>query len=281
MDEREGNPNTPRPVLPIWATVREAYTIWYADLGTWLKLLMLPTGIVVCSILLLSGKNIGLSAGVRETLSIFGVYLLLVPMITSWHRLILVKESSFRDLDAIGYREMRYIGVALAISVAGAIYFFVVVGTIFELGKSHSLGGSEPGAMNISYFFDATMALAVLIYFYSLAALSLYFPAAAIGRKLSFREVLAKTAGNRWRLIVAYTLVMTPLALIGFVFQSIPQMLVKLMDVGSVLLVANLIDYLVTVIQLPPLIAVASIAYRELVQKPEAAGATSGATPDA
>lgn len=207
----------------------------------------------------------------RETLSVFGVYLLLVPMITSWHRLILVKESSFRDLDAIGYREMRYIGVALAITVAGAIYFYVVVGTIFELGKSYSLGGSEPGAMNISYFFDAAMALAVLIYLYSLAALSLYFPAAAIGRKLSFREVLAKTAGNRWRLIAAYTLVMIPLVLISFVFQSIPQMLVKLMDVGSVLLVANLINYLVTVIQLPSLIAVASIAYRELVQPTDVA----------
>ena len=277
----DGHTDTSRPVLPVWATVRQAYAIWFANMGLWLKLMTRPGLAVVAAILIL--RNVTFSSDAEfekiivNLLMPFLVFAIAVPVITGWHRLILEDEGRPAGKYWVGRGEFRYIkfsaciwlGIAVfqGIFVAIAINLYSLLPQFTSENSDAWLGRwmSQPSAVIVIVIVIATIAGAYSIF-------GLVFPAAAIGERLTFRESARRTWGNRWRLILISTVASLPTAGFNYLVMYL------IFDTGGEFapFVREAIKEFLFLLYLPATVGFVSIAYRELVQKPETVGDTSG-----
>jgi hypothetical protein len=227
FDEPVGE-GIPRPQLRVWATVGEAYGIWFANLGLWLKLSIVPVLILIVfkaiapSLLpdasAVNTGAIGTSVGVFFVLGMV-LYLSEIPLATAWHRFVLTYEDTTSHRYLIGGREWRYFLKALLIAVivlAVSLAIGLVLGIVMVPVMMAGASGSP--AMSIQMMTLMTTPVVLLFYAaigYFLGHLFLMLPAAAIGRKLRARETRAAVRSNEWRLVGVYIVALLPIWLVG------------------------------------------------------------------
>ena len=101
--------------LPVLATVWEAYAIWFANLGLWVKFMALPGLAVVAAILILRHASFSWDVEFEKIivnlLMPFLIFAISVPVMTGWHRLILRGEDQSVDKYRVGRRKFWYIKI--------------------------------------------------------------------------------------------------------------------------------------------------------------------------
>lgn len=278
-DEAGEQPEQPleRPQLRVWATVREAYAIWFANYGLWLKLAIVP---VVClvglsvlgqTVLEIGPESLAADdsphAPERFFLSVL-IYLSQVPLVTAWHRTILEPRAAAGHGYRIGNREGRYLLNLFVIALAiGAIF---MVASILAGLLLPAIVGSVSGYFGVA----VSLLLSVALYLglgYLLVGGFLVLPAAAIGREIRLGPAMLATNGNEWRLLGIYAVALLPV----WGLAVILELFAAAAATGS-LLVENVLYFGPELLFAPAIVGVLSITYRELVQKPEAAAGPAG-----
>lgn len=252
--------------LPVRATVYEAYVIWFRNLGTWLKLMALPSLAIVAAFLALRNVSISSDPEVEQIVVNLLLYILTfaigVPAITAWHRLILRPKDGTAGRYRISRYEFRYVALHLRFWLAVTVLNGVFLALVFNLFPV-----VLPELGNMSSARSVLVPLVFLIIIGFSATFGLVFPAAAVGRDLSFRQSAQITWGNRWRLILISTAASVPVALFVYLLTS------AISGIGHDLpaIVFELVDELMNFLYLPTTVGFLSIAFRELVEKVEAA----------
>lgn len=262
--------------------MREAYAVWFANFGLWLKLLLVPAALIavlsIVSVQLLVGPDgettmfPSVSTGIAVILFQLIMYLSQIPLATAWHRLILAADDVQAHRYRIGGPEGRYLLKILVIGLIvlvvslmiGLMLSFLVIPALMLL-TTGGRGVPDPFLMVLVGAIISIGIYTILGYF--LGYLLLMLPAAAIGRNYTGSEAADAIGYNRWRLIGVYVLALLPLVVLEYLLQWLlggPAM-----KSGAI---AALVQYGPTLLFAPVIIGVLSITYRELVQKPEASG---------
>ena len=288
MDEHTGQPEGTEPLRPrlaVWATVGQAYAIWFANLGLWLKLSIVPVVLLIGlnavapSVLPdakdVSAGSVGFAAGFFFFFAII-VYLAEIPLATAWHRYILTHEDTASHRYLIGNREWRYLLKALLIALI-VLLFSLIVGLVIALVMVPFVMAMVAGPPTASLPLIGLVTSLVTLGFYALIGrylghLFLMLPAAAIGSNLSRKDTKAAVKSNEWRLVGVYALSVVPIWIIG-VALTFP------VDGVAILTSRDLLGHVPALVFAPVIVGVLSITYRELVQKPEAASGNTGQSP--
>lgn len=276
----ETSPNPAAPVLRPGAILREAYAVWFANFGLWLKLLLVPAAVIavlsIVSVQLLAGSDDeimmfpSVPTGIAVILFQFIIYLSQIPLATAWHRLILTSDDAAAHRYRIGGPEGRYLLKIVVITLIVLVVFlmiglmlsFLVIPALMLL-TTGGRGVPDPFLMMLVGSAISIGVYTILGYWFGYLLLML--PAAAIGRDYTGSEAAAAMGDNRWRLIGVYVLALLPLVVLEYLLQWLlggPAM-----KSGAI---AALVQYGPTLLFAPVIIGVLSITYRELVQKPEA-----------
>jgi hypothetical protein len=262
-----------RSRLDVWAVVGEAYSIWFSHLGLWLKLSIIPFVFAA----LLSGvgfawfpatpDSTGVYAALVSALFIAIMFVVEIPLLTAWHRVILAPGDAGEHRYRFGKREWRYalksslimVYVLLAVAVLLVLFniaLLAVVGEGTDGGPAISLRLQEL----LSY---AVILLAYVLVFRLIGHLVLALPALALGRRISRQDVKIALRSNDWRLVGIVVMSMLPTFVVGFAGL--------LVATGSASGLLDMASYLLALILAPVIVGVISIAYRDLVEKPDAA----------
>lgn len=258
--------------LPVWATVGEAYAIWFANLGLWLKLTIVP--FIFLALLSFIGfawfpaeqDPVGIHAGVLSVVFIGIMFVVEVPLLTAWHRVILTPEDSGSRRYRFGSREWRY-GLKSSLILVYVVLAVAVFAIMFNIGLLAVVGTGPDGGPAIPLHHQELMNYAVILpatilVFRFLGHLVLALPALALGQSISRQDVKSALRSNEWRLAGIVTVSMLPAFAIGFASSSAEPALGPGMW--------DLVNYLPNLILAPVIVGVISIAYRELIQKPAA-----------
>lgn len=292
----DGHADTPRPVLPVWATVREAYAIWFANMGFWLKLSIIPLLVVIGMGVLLWLVTPDTTTNLTQALIFPPLFILLlgvcmylseIPLATAWHRFILTRYDRESHRYIVGGREKRYL---LKAAIIGITIFLVssILGFIVGFFLMPFVMSGRYGLSVVEYSLVLSLVSMVfsfgsyVLIGYFFGCLFLMFPAAAIGRNYSVTESWNAIKGNEWRFVGVYALVLLPIFIL---ISLVEPVLVSLINervlenrsfIGSGATSAGaaggeLLGYFVTLLFAPVIVGTLSIIYRELVQKREAA----------
>jgi hypothetical protein len=270
-------PPVARPKLRVWATVGEAYAIWFANLGLWLKLMSLPAVATIAAILIL--RNITFSSDVEfekiavDLLMPILIFAIAVPMITAWHRLILRGGEQLTGKYRVGQCELRYIKISVLIWVAIPVVYGILSAIAINIYPLITQFVWQEFDAWLGSWLLGPWVLFPLMYMTIAGAFSIFglsFPAAAVGEPLSFRQSARVTWGNRWRLILISTAASLPIGVFNYLVMYL------IIDSGADFApyVQEAVDEFQYLLYLPPTVGFVSIAYRELVQKPEAVRAS-------
>jgi len=269
-----------RPKLRVWETVREAYGVWFAHPGLWLRLSVIPVLVIIGMFVLhmLSWADAARSSApalpaVTLLLLVVLMYLSEIPLATAWHRLILVENPGERHRYVVGRPEFRYFLKAIFIffvmflvsGLLGTLVGGVMVPLIFG-----SIGGNSIPD-NLLLITVAGWVLSFVIYSvlgYFLGCLFLMLPAAAIGRNFKSGQASAALKGNEWRLVGVYIVTLVPITILAAVVDGLFFLSLDVPGTGG-----GFFSFFGPLIFAPLIVGVLSITYRELVQKPEAAAA--------
>lgn len=274
MTDEQTAPEVPTRKLPVWATVREAYAIWFANLGLWLKLSIVPVVILIvlkaiAPSVLPDANNIDSgSLGVSDAFFVvFAViiYLSEIPLATAWHRFILTHEDRASHRYLIGGREWRYFLKALLITIIVLLVSFVLGIVVGVVMIPFMMGGAA--TLNVPLIILVT-GLAMIGFYallgYFLGHLFLMLPGAAVGRRISTRDTRAAVRGNEWRLVGIYIVALLPIWIVGTI-------LTWPVNGNAILGADDLLGQVPALFFAPVIVGVVSISYRELMQKPETA----------
>ena len=172
--------------LPAFATVRETCAIWFGNLETWLTLMILPSLAIVAVTLVLRNVSISSDPEVDQTIASLLLSILTfvigVPAIKAWHRLILRSEDRSSGRCRISRREFCYAALHIRFWIAVTVLNGVFFAIVFNLSPLILL---EFGDVGVARSILITLAFAIIIG--CSAAFGLVFPAAAVGRDLTFR----------------------------------------------------------------------------------------------
>lgn len=263
MTDAPNSGSIPVKTLPVWPTVYEAYGFWFRHFRTWLKLIILPTIVIVFGIVMLTSVSMSLPGELRGIAHFFLACLVLVPMITAWHRLVLSGAGQARGWLATGRREWRYLRLAILLFVAGIAIFlanFAAIG---------ALSGAVPASL--WFILDAWLLVLGFLVAYALIAVLPVLPAAAIGQEVSVKQALLATRGQRWQIFFMYVLAAIPLAGLSIAIRSFVTPIAGDLNPYIAAYLNAATDYAMIVVSLPSAIAIASISYRELVQADQSA----------
>ena len=215
--------------LPVLATVREVYVIWFANWRLWLKLSVIPLVFVIATGFIddVSGApDGGFARGSFDlSLLIFLVYLVQILLATAWHRLILQPHQTAGHRYVIGSNECLYLlrGLILIVLVVGAF----ILGGILSATVSAALVALMPDppifqAITMTFVIGVSVYLAVG---YFMCPLLLMLPAASVGKKLRGREAytIVRDSRNNGRLLTIYVFVSAPIMFIGWVVAGIAE----------------------------------------------------------
>lgn len=268
-----------RPKLRVWETVREAYSVWFAHPGLWLRLSVIPVLVIIGMFVLhmLSWVDAARAMdqapvlpGVTALLLVVFMYLSEIPLATAWHRLILVDNPGDRHRYVVGRPEFRYLLKALFILIVlilvGILLGILVSGIMLPLFFGSFGGKTIPD--NLVLITIAGWVLSIGIYAvlgYFLGCLFLMLPAAAIGRNFKSGQASAALKGNEWRLVGVYIVTLVPITVLA---AAIDGLFFLSLDVPGA--AGGFFTFFGPLIFAPLIVGVLSITYRELVQKPEA-----------
>lgn len=268
-----------RPRLAVWSTVGKAYSIWFAHFNLWLKLSVVP---FVFAILLITigivwlpvdAHPSGFDAALLTAIFSAIMFLVEIPLLTAWHRVILAPYEAGIHRYQIGKREWRYVMKSTYIMLY-VILAVLVLGILFNIGLIAIVGVGPDGGPALSVHLQELMNYAVVLVAYMLVFrfighLALALPALALGKGLSRQDAKAALRSNEWHLVGVIAVSMLPIFIAGFAVLALVET-----SVTSALL--DSASYMLALILAPVVVGVISIAYRELVEKPEAAAAASG-----
>ena len=199
--------------INVIAVVRESCAVilrhWRACFAlVWLPLVVL---LAAGTILLVTGMQF--TGRLWAAMGFQGaMYLLLVPAVTSWHRLILLGPGS-RISYSFGHEEIAYIEVLIGVGVA--VYMFMLLsGLMFAAplisGAAWAIGNSDG-----EWFYRL---LAWMVSFFVVARFLLVVPAAALGGEMKTAVSSAILRRNVLRFTAAYFLALViPQVLLWFV----------------------------------------------------------------
>lgn len=264
--------------LRVWATAGEACRVWASNAGLWIKLSIVPVALLIVLWVIAASVLPNTAETAPDEfprlqfallfLCITVMFLAEIPRMTAWHRFILTPEDVASHRYLIGSREWRYLLSTLLLTVI--LYFVLVIVTIasslFVIPALLPAIGVDPGNMSA---FEVSITVANLgfcgLVVFVFADLLLRLSAAAIGRKLTRREAKTAIASNRGRLTGGLAIGVIPILLAGY------PMFRLFGAEGDVMFVAgDLAIYIPTLVFGPVLVGILSIAYRDLVQAPDA-----------
>ena len=273
------NDPTPRPRLGVWATVGEAYAIWFANLRLWLKLSIVPAIVLIGLYALapsflpdpisVSADDMGFGGMLTFTIFYIIVFLAEIPLVTAWHRVVLTRDDAASLRYQVGHREWRYL-IKVLLIVLYLCLAILAVGAVMSLLFILPFGAGSDGALTLSpSVAEAMYSIAFLgtygLIFRFIGHLCLELPAAATGASLSRKEARTALKSNEWRLVSIILLSLVPMLLAEFAVQ------IWSADGSAIVGMRDLLAYILYFIFTPVVVGVLSIAYRELVETPAAA----------
>jgi len=221
--------------LPVWRTVKAAYLVLFHNPKLAIKLSLIPMALAILPLLieayLWSGMTLEELVQTQEAEGrafFFLVWVLpiiqflsMVPMITAWHRLVLLGHDhpEARIRYSISRTEWSYLGKGILFTLV--LGLFMVVAIVIPTVIGAAFGSALQGA-HIAIVFLALFAMLPVYAF--IFRVSPVFPAAAIGEPLGFRESWRLTRGNTWRIFTTFILAALPtviiMKLVGVIFEG-------------------------------------------------------------
>jgi hypothetical protein len=147
-------------------------------------------------------------------------------VLVAWHRVVMLKQAGpdSASAPAFGLREIRYLFVWLALSLAflGVFAAVVVIMTTAQflvmlvlyvllllVGAAKALGIGQHDQFVVLLWISVFFALPAASYVTT--RLTLILPALALDRRRPLRQAWRLSAGNGWRLVVSSLLVLVPM----------------------------------------------------------------------
>lgn len=260
--------------LPANRIIIGAYHALWDNLRLYLRLAWAP--FVTCGLFALVAVQAE-SPDNRALLSlIFSVifFVLLVPVITAWHRLLLIgpgnKDS--RLTYSFGKEEWLYIKAIIVLYVAYFLIAFLIGFLFGPLGLvlANSLPSTLYDQFQVTPKKFATITVGLTVGFFAFLCLVrflLVLPAAAIGKTMTVVNSGHVTQGNTWRLLYAYGVSWLPLLYIQYIHTGTPDDIVAGENTGLFqsdeidVIVAIIPDFLFYTIS----VAVLSLSYKALL----------------
>ena len=262
--------------LPIWGTVKESFQFCFSDIKTLTKLALIPMGLYLALILIqFYGFDLTtfnplpeLAPDYVQEESLLSVMfslvpiLIILPLITAWHRRYLEKDDSQRL--QFGKREVRYLG-----------YLILLVFLLVILGVSTAVIAVFAGKMSSSATGGAfiIIALGVVLGIIIYSRFSMVFPAASIGARAGLKDSWRATRGFVLRITGINLLLFLILALVlgtvgGLIFAVVsPAVITGNMSdttLGNIILLIGLIHVPVQMFTTAVGVSTLSIIYRFL-----------------
>jgi hypothetical protein len=171
--------------------------------------------VAIAAFAMLVGAQATLAASPWITLAVVYIppivfILSLFSVAVGWHRLVLLGEQPRQGYLRVDGQVWRYIGALIAMGFA--MWLVVLAVAIPAIPAVYFLVGTEPAQWTATSWILAALigiaAYVALILAGSRIAIAL--PARAIGRRMKFREALAATKGNSWRILGGSLLIAVP-----------------------------------------------------------------------
>jgi hypothetical protein len=262
--------------VPIFPIVREAYRIWFYNFSRWLGLAVVPVA-CVCGLAFLEsailfdvGKR-SITGGIAGPLFSLGYAIVQVPLITAWHRVVLIPDEKESHRLRLGSSEWRYLKSFLLLVGCSFLVMLVLgagIGSVrLELlDSSGNLADRGTTVMSVLTFIFPWVGLGVLVLVFGRVLLRL--PAAAIGYQFDPPGKRLRLKGNRLRILGIYVIAYSPIPILSLgtaaifdVYESEAQISLA-NEFGRIL-----IAYLPGILFLPVLVAVLSLIYRHLTKQ--------------
>lgn len=219
--------------LPVFATAvasfRFVLTHWRCAMRLgWLAVpafLVITLGLDSFDARRLAGDGVAADA-VRSLLDLTARAVVASIVLVAWHRVVMLKRTGAdgAPAPAFGLREIRYLFVWLALSLAFLGVFaavvvlmttaqFLVMLALYVLlllvGAAKALGIGHQDQFVVLLWISVFFALPAASYVTT--RLTLVLPALAIDRRRPLRQAWRLSAGNGWRLVLASLLVLVPM----------------------------------------------------------------------
>jgi hypothetical protein len=206
--------------LPILYIVLFSYRFLFHNTKIFLKLVWFPIGVGVffpflINALQFSQKEISLS------FLAFGYLfpILLIPAITSWHRLIILKsgENSPRVSYAIKKNELVYAWKLFIFYLAyGVVSAIIILPLSALMGFMHEVDFLTQLQQNNQFPINIVVSSVAL---WPISGMLLMLPAAAIGMSIGMGEADVSSRGNKTRIWLSYILALAPTLILQNLFE--------------------------------------------------------------
>ncbi|MTI09527.1 hypothetical protein [Curvivirga aplysinae] len=222
--------------LPVWGTVKESFSFCFGNISTLVKLSLIPIALYVALILgkfylydavlidALMGNQEGLAElefSVLPYIFQFVSVLVVLPVITAWHRNYLVSyETGEPTKIQFGSNEIRYLMYLIL------VFMLVIISIVAPISAGIWLITSETGP----FFGFVSICLGTVLAIFISSRLTMVFPAAAIGAQAGLKDSWRATKGSVLRIIATQLLlglivIAVLLVVIGLVGAVITPML--------------------------------------------------------
>ena len=192
-----------------------AYKILFDNLAFLVKLIFFPFILVFVVGYLTSRSDIKLLSDERMISSLFNFffYLLMIPVVTAWHRCILVYEDA-KPYYWFGKKEALYIKALLILAAAWLVTWLLVTVLLLPM-VTYLFAAIFPWEGEESIRITTYVSTLIWWLYYGLitfvvAKFFLILPAAAIGKRMDVAESSVATQGNTIRLVAVYFISYVP-----------------------------------------------------------------------
>ena len=216
-----------RPRLSVTELTLGAYQTLWDNFRTYLRLAWAPfilCGILGVLVIQISSPQIRVIASLLFSIVFF---LLLVPVVTAWHRLILLgpEHKNSRVAYSFSKEEWFYVLAIIVLHVAyflmAVIFGFLVGPLVYGVIKIIPHVFFESLDVNTELFGGYAVGFVVgFLTFLCLVRFLLVLPAAAIGEKMRISDSGRATEGNTWKLFFSYGVSWLPLLYIQIFHTS-------------------------------------------------------------
>lgn len=202
------------PRLSAWRLTGDAYDIWFASLGQWLKAAALPLALTLLLDFALRHSQLQAGGpgpfvgGLRPVLWTIVEAIIYTLLGVAWHRWAILSERP-RLLPPITGQHLRFLAWALALTFLTQFAWgsvFQIFLALSELSRGMIVLGAIGG---------------VVVSLYFLSRVSLLYPAAALGDRLGLLGAWEMTRKQGWALFWAFVLVCIPMVLGFLLFGAV------------------------------------------------------------
>lgn len=262
----------PKNELPVIATVKEAYALFFGEFIALLRAAWAP----VILMLVLSAFASQLIAATNSSGHILGALLLVLASLVSilavvrWHRFVILGETERdRPIFAIRREERASILAYVVVSLLFVATFLPLLATIAASSMDRSSAGDSSFSITAIAFVVIGIAVSIAIFFFAIR-LSLILPHAAVTGHVGLRAIYSATRGNIWRMLCIYLLTMLPLMMLAIVPEFLARAGADMEGPAPVTAISAWLNAAVTILfQLMSAIGL-SLVYIRLVDLPGA-----------